>query len=138
MSRSTRLLVAVAALTLILGGVAAGRAAADTVALTLSAVAGANGTTIDVVAPGCEPTPPGASEIIIQARDAATGEVGEGAVASGAFDAPGRGSVLIPAGTPTNSFVISVSCNQGALKGAQAFVLAPPTTAVAAQPNFTG
>jgi len=47
--------------------------------------------------------PPGEFDIFVQARSA-TGEIGEGAVAVGTFTAPGQGSLLIPGGTPVNSF----------------------------------
>ena len=113
-------------------------ASADTVALTLNATVGANGTTIFVSAPGCQTSPPGASEIFIQGRDATTGEVGEGAVAVGGFTAPGEGSALIPAGTPISSFLVSVSCNGGTRTGSQAFVIGPAAAPVSAQPSLTG
>jgi len=115
-------------------------ASAAIVALTLDATVGPEGTTILVGAPGCEPTPPGQSEIFVQAVSP-SGEVGEGAVGAGTFTSPGRGSVLIPAGTPVNSFLLTVSCNGGALTGSQAFQLAPPVAAPAPVPapaRFTG
>ena len=115
-------------------------AAAATVALTLDATVGPEGTTMLVSAPGCEPTPPGEFEIFVQAVSP-TGEVGEGAVGAGTFTAPGSGSVLIPAGTPVSSFLLSVSCNGGALTGSQPFQLAAPVAApaaVLAPARFTG
>lgn len=119
-------------------GIGLGTAQADTVTLTLSATVDANGTTIAVVAPGCQPTPAGSFDIVVQARSA-TGEIGEGAVAVGSFSAPGQGSVVIPPGTPINSFLLSVSCNGGALKGSEALVLtAPPPPPITAQVRFTG
>ena len=71
-----------------------------------------------------------------------TGEVGEGTVGAGTFSAPGTGSVLIPAGTPVTSFVVTVSCNAGTLTGSQPFQVAPPV-AIPAPPllapaRFTG
>ena len=138
MRRFGRTIAIVGVLVLAVLGIDAGLAAADTVALTLSATIGANGTTIVVVAPGCQPTPPGTSEIVLQGRNATTGEVGEGAVAVGGFTTPGQGSVVIPAGTPINSFLISMSCNGGALKGSQTFLLGSAPTPVTTQPNFTG
>ena len=122
-----------------LGALAIG-AAADTVPLTLSATVGPDGTTILVEAPGCQPTPPGDFGIFVQARSA-TGEIGEGAVAVGTFTAPGQGSVLIPGGTPVNSFLLSVSCNGGALTASQSVTLAAPepaATPVVASARFTG
>ena len=113
--------------------------AADPVPLTLSTTFDANGTTISVAAPGCEPTPPGSADIVVQTRNATTGEIGEGAVALGTFTAPGEGSVVIPGTTPVDSFLLSVSCNGGALQGSQAFTLAPPVAnPVKTEPNFTG
>ena len=75
--------------------VAAASAAAAPVALTLSATVGPDGTTILVDAPGCQPTPPGTTDIVVQTRSA-TGEIGEGAVAVGVFSTPGHGSALRP------------------------------------------
>jgi hypothetical protein len=99
----------------------------------------ANGTTVHVVAPGCQPTPAGADDIVVQTRNATTGEIGEGAVALGAFTAPDQGSVVIPAATPVDSFLLSVRCNGGALTGSQAFILAPPVAnPVTSAPDFTG
>ena len=121
-----------------LGAIASG-AAADTVALTLSATVGPEGTTIFVDAPGCQPTPPGEFDIFVQARSA-TGEIGEGAVAVGTFTTPGQGSVLIPGGTPVNSFLLTVACNNGALTGSQLVTLTEPVAAspVVAPARFTG
>ena len=114
-------------------------AVADTVPLTLSATVDANGTTIDVVAPGCQVTPPGTHDIVVQTRNATTGEIGEGAVALGTFSAPGQGSVVIPGPTPVASFLLSVSCNGGALTGSQVFTLASPVAnPVTSVPTFTG
>ena len=115
-------------------------ASAATVALTLDATVGPEGTTMLVDAPGCAPTPAGQFEIFVQAVSP-SGEVGEGAVGAGTFTAPGQGSVLIPASTPVNSFLLTVSCNGGALTGSQAFQLAPPVAAptpVPAPARFTG
>jgi hypothetical protein len=115
-------------------------ASAATVALTLDATVGTAGTTIVVGAPGCAPTPAGEFEIFVQAVSP-TGEVGEGAVGAGTFTAPGQGSVLIPAGTPVTSFLLTVSCNSGALTGSQTFQLAAPAAAPTALPapaRFTG
>jgi len=115
-------------------------ASAATVALTLDATVGPAGTTVDVGAPGCVPTPAGEFEIFVQAVSP-TGEVGEGAVGAGTFTSPGQGSVLIPAGTPMTSFLLTVSCNGGALTGSQPFQLAAPVaapTAVLAPARFTG
>ena len=130
--------IALGVLALTVSGVVAGVAGADTVSLTLSATVGANGTTIVVLAPGCQPTPPGAFDIVLQGRNPTTGEIGEGAVAVGGFTAPGQGSVVIPPGTPISSFVISVRCNGGALTGSQPFTLASAPIPISAQPNFTG
>jgi hypothetical protein len=138
MRRFGRTIAVVGVLVLTVLGLDAGLAAADAVVLTLSATISANGTTILVVAPGCQPTPPGISEIVLQGRNATTGEIGEGAVAVGGFNTPGQGSVVIPPGTPINSFLISVSCNGGTLTGSQAFALGSAATPVATQPNFTG
>jgi hypothetical protein len=138
MRRFGRPIAAVGVLVLAVLGTAVSVAVADTTVLTLSATIGADGTTISVAAPGCQSTPPGTFDIFVQARNATTGEIGEGAVAVGGFTAPGQGSVVIPTGTPVNSFLLTVSCNGGALKGSQAFVLAPPATPVASQPSFTG
>jgi hypothetical protein len=118
-------------------GMSPGIARADTVVLTLTATIAANGTAIAVTAPGCQPTPPGSFDIVVQARSS-TGEVGEGAVALGSFSTPGQGSVVIPAGTPINSFLVSVSCNGGALTGSEAFVLTAPAVPVSAPVKFTG
>jgi hypothetical protein len=118
----------------------AAAASAATVALTLDATVDPGGTTIHVGAPGCEPTPPGQFEIFVQAVSA-TGEVGEGAVGAGTFTAPGVGSVVIPAGTPVSSFLLTVTCNGGALTGSQPFQLAAPAAAptpVTAPARFTG
>ena len=132
------LVLAVTSLVVVLG---AAPASAATVALTLDATVGPDGTTIVVGAPGCEPTPPGQSEIFVQAVSA-TGEVGEGAVAAGTFSAPGSGSVLIPASTPVNSFLVTVECNGGALTGSQRFQLTAavttPAPSVRAPARFTG
>jgi hypothetical protein len=106
-------------------GLSTATASAATVALTLDATIGPEGTTILVGAPGCEPTPPGQFDIFVQAVSP-TGEVGEGAVGAGVFSAPGSGSVLIPVGTPVTSFLLTVTCNGGALTGSQAFQLTPP------------
>ena len=114
-----------------------GLAGAEPVALTLSASAGADGTTIGVGAPGCNPTPPGTFDIVVQGLSS-SGEVGEGAVAQGGFTAPGQGSAVIPAGTPINRFLLSVSCNGGSLTGSQTFQLLTPATPVIAPINFTG
>jgi hypothetical protein len=119
-----------------LGVIAAG-AAADTVPLTLSATVGPEGTSIFVEAPGCQPTPPGEFDIFVQARSA-TGEIGEGAVAVGTFTAPGQGSVLIPGGTPVNSFLLTVSCNGGALTASQLVTLTAPAAPLVAAARFTG
>jgi hypothetical protein len=120
-------------------GATASSAVADTVPLTLSATVDANGTTINVVAPGCQPSPPGADDIVVQARDATTGAIGEGAVALGTFSAPDQGSVVIPRATPVDSFLLTVRCNGGALTGSQAFTLAPPVAIpVTSLPTFTG
>jgi len=111
-----------------------------TVAVILDATVGPAGTTVVVGAPGCEPTPPGQFEIFVQAVSP-SGEVGEGAVGAGTFTAPGQGAVLIPAGTPVSSFLLTVSCNGGALTGSQPFQLAAPVaapTALLAPARFTG
>ena len=121
-------------------GLSAAPASAATVVLTLDAVVGPEGTTILVGAPGCEPTPPGQFDIFVQAVSP-TGEVGEGAVGAGTFTAPGQGSVLIAGGTPVSSFLLTVTCNNGALTGSQTFQLAAPVAAptpVAAPARFTG
>ena len=121
-------------------GVGVGSAAAAPVALTLSATVGPDGTTILVDAPGCNPTPPGTTDIVVQTRSA-TGEIGEGAVAVGVFSTPGHGSAVIPSGTPGTSFLVSVACNDGALTGSQPFVLtepAAPAASVVAPARFTG
>jgi hypothetical protein len=121
-------------------GLSTGAASAATVALTLDATVGPEGTTIHVSAPGCEPTPPGEFDIFVQAVSP-TGEVGEGAVGAGTFTAPGVGSVLIPAGTPVSSFLLTVTCNDGTLTGSQPFQLATPAAApapVTAPARFTG
>ncbi|HEY3671980.1 MAG TPA: hypothetical protein VGN51_13670 [Acidimicrobiia bacterium] len=115
-------------------------ASAAAVPLTLDATVGPEGATITVGAPGCAPTPPGEFEIFVQAVSP-TGEVGEGAVGAGTFTVPGQGSVLIPAGTPVSSFLLTVSCNGGALTGSQPFQLAAPVaapTAVLVPARFTG
>ena len=117
-------------------GVAPGVAGAETVALTLSASIGTAGTTVTVLAPGCNPTPQGSFDIVVQGHKP-TGEVGEGAVALGGFQAAGQGTVLIPAGTPINEFLLTVSCNGGALTGSQVFIISG-STAVPTTPNFTG
>ena len=71
-----------------------------------------------------------------------SGATGEGAVAVGGFTAPGQGSVVIPAGTPGDTFLVTVECNGGALHGEQPSTLgAPvggPATPVTANPSFTG
>lgn len=126
--------VAVGALVAI--GVAPTVAGAATVPLTLSASIGSTGITVTVQAPGCEPTPPGAFDIVVQGH-MPTGEVGEGAVALGRFEVAGQGTVLIPAGTAINEFLLTVSCNGGALTGSQVFVFGAPV-AVPGTPNFTG
>jgi hypothetical protein len=121
-------------------GLSIGAASAATVPLTLDAVVGADGVTVHVSAPGCEPTPPGQFDIFVQAVSP-TGEVGEGAVGAGTFTAPGVGSVLIPAGTPVSSFLLTVTCNDGTLTGSQPFQLAAPVAAptpVTAPARFTG
>jgi hypothetical protein len=120
-------------------GAATSAAVADTVPLTISATVDASGTTVDVVAPGCQPTPPGTFDIVIRARNAATGETGEGAVALGGFTAPDHGSALIPASTPVDSFLLTVDCNGGALTGSLTFTLAPPVASpVTSAPRFSG
>ena len=126
--------IAVGALVVI--GVAPAVAGAATVPLTLSASIGSAGTTITVLAPGCNPTPPGSFEIFVQVRKP-TGEIGEGAVAVGGFEVAGRGTVLIPTVTPTGEFLLSVNCNGGALTGSQVFAISG-STAVPTAPNFTG
>ena len=134
-----KLLVLVALLAVPVLGVDTGVASADPVVLSVEATAGANGTTLAVSAPGCQPTPPASSsEIVLQTRNRTTGEIGEGAVAVGGFTAPGQGSVVIPAGTPGDSFLLTVTCNAGVLTGTQELVLAFPATPVRSQPNFTG
>ena len=132
--------IAVAALlALAVLGATASSAVADTVPLTLRATVDANGTTINVVAPGCQPTPPGSHDIVVQSRNATTGEIGEGAVALGTFTAPDQGSVILPGPTPVDSFLLSVSCNGGALIGSQAFTLTlPVANPVTSVPTFTG
>ena len=136
--------LAVLAVVLVLGGSAlpttAQVDATNQVELTLSATIDASGITIRVSAPGCEPTTPeNFPDIVIRGRNATTGEVGEGAVAVGGFTAPGVGSAVIPSGTPVDSFLVTVTCNGGALEGSQAFTLAAPAPPVVAlQPNFTG
>jgi hypothetical protein len=118
--------------------------AAATVTLTLDATVGPEGTTIVVGAPGCEPTPAGEYDIFVQVVSP-TGAIGEGAVGVGTFTAPGQGSVLIPASTPVNSFVLNVFCNGGALRGSQQFQLGAPVATPSAAPaavlapaRFTG
>jgi hypothetical protein len=125
-------------------GLSISPASAATVALTLDAVVGPDGTTILVTAPGCEPTPPGEFEIFVQVV-LPSGEVGEGAVGAGTFTAPGQGSVLIPGGTPvgvtTGTLLLTVGCNHGTLTGSQRFQLtapAPAPTPVTAPARFTG
>ena len=93
--------------------------------LTVTATVGPEGTTVLVGAPGCQPTPPGEFEIFVQLVSP-TGEIGEGAVGAGTFTAPGQGSVLIPAGTPGSSFLLTASCNGDTLTGSLPFVLAAP------------
>ncbi len=121
-----------------------GAGASTTVALGIDATVDASGAiTVLVTAPGCEVTPPAEfPSIVVQARNAVTGEVGEGAVAVGEFTAPGQGVAVIPAGTPVSSFLLTVNCNDGALHGEQAFTLSPtdnlPPTPVATAPVFTG
>jgi hypothetical protein len=139
MRRFASPIAVVGVLALAVLGATASSAVADTVPLTLSATVDANGTTINVVAPGCQPTPPGTHDIVVQTRNATTGEIGEGAVALGTFSAPDQGSVVIPGATPVNSFLLSVSWNGGALTGSQAFTLAPPVAnPVTSVPTFTG
>lgn len=121
-------------------GLSISPASATTVALTLDAVVGPDGTTILVTAPGCEPTPPGEFDIFVQAVSE-SGEVGEGAVAVGTFTAPGEGSVLIPGGTPVHAFLLTVACNGGALTASQLVQLTAPVAAptpVTAPARFTG
>ena len=93
--------------------------------LTVTATVGPEGTTLLVSAPGCQPTPPGEFEIFVQLVSP-SGEIGEGAVGAGTFTAPGQGSVLIPAGTPGSSFLLTASCNGDTLTGSLPFVLAAP------------
>jgi hypothetical protein len=112
-----------------------------TIAIGLDATVDAAGNvTLLVTAPGCAVTPPERyPEIVVQARNPVTGEVGEGGVAIGGFTSPGQGSAVIPAGTPVTSFLVTVSCNLGALGGTQTFTLtAPVATPVATAPAFTG
>ncbi len=133
--RSLVLLVLVGGIALVPGW----SAAAAPVAVTVDATVGAEGTTILVTAPGCQPTPPGEFEIFVQLVSP-SGEVGEGAVGAGTFTAPGQGSVLIPAGTPGASFLLTVSCNGGALTGSLPFILATPVPSppIVAPARFTG
>jgi hypothetical protein len=131
---------------LVLGGALAPPAsgAGGTVAIAIDATVDAAGnTTLLVTAAGCNVTPPADfPEIVVQTRDPVTGEIGEGAVAVDGFTTPGQGSVVIPAGTPVSSFLLTVDCNGGALHGEQAFTLAAPVAApatpVAAPASFTG
>src|SRR5262245_48040725 len=118
----TRLVAAGAVVLLSVVGLGSGAATGATVPLTLAAAAGPGGTVISVTAPGCQPSPPGSTEIVVQGRSS-TGEIGEGAVATGSFTTADHGSVTIPAATPISGFLLSVTCNGGALKGAQAFTL---------------
>ena len=135
LKRSLVLLVIAAGVALVPGW----SAAAEPVPVTVSATVGPDGTTLSVTAPGCQPTPPGEFEIFVQSVSP-TGEVGEGAVGAGTFTAPDQGSVLIPAGTPGVSFLLTVSCNAGALTGSLAFVLAAPMPSppITAPARFTG
>jgi hypothetical protein len=134
------------ALALAIAGTLAAPAAgvAGTVTIGIDATVDSSGnTTLVVTAAGCGITPTADfPEIVVQTRDPVSGATGEGAVAVGGFTAPGQGSVVIPAGTPGDSFLLTVHCNGGALHGEQPFTLAAPVggppTPVSAPPSFTG
>jgi hypothetical protein len=126
------------------GALAPPAVGAGTVTIGVDAtIDSAGNTTLVVTAAGCGVTPPADfPEIVVQSRDPVSGATGEGAVAVGGFTTPDQGSVVIPAGTPVNSFLLTVDCNGGALHGELPFTLgapvAVPAAPVAAPPSFTG
>jgi hypothetical protein len=132
-----RLLGASCLVALVVCGIASGTATGATVQLTLTAAAGPGGTVVAVTAPGCQPSPPGSSEIVVQGRSS-TGEIGEGAVATGGFTSVGHGSVTIPAATPISGFLLRVTCNGGTITGSQAFTLTQAATPILSPINLTG